>query len=224
MRHLILLFALALPTLCAPLSVSAQTAYVSDTFFVPIRSGAGNQFRIVHSGIRTGTQMTLLEETEEWSLIRTDGGLEGWIQNQYVSKEPTARLQLGATQARLIQANQKIAELETELKNLRGEHQDLSQSSSDQLKERDEYAEELRKIRALSADAINLNQRYQDLLEKHELVQTEFDTVRAENDRLKANQTINQWLFGAGLVVLGMILMLILPAFVRSKRHSDWVN
>jgi len=220
MRHLIVLFVLTLSCF----SVSAQTAYVSDTFFVPIRSGAGNQFRIVHSGIRTGTQMTLLEETEEWSLIRTDGGLEGWIPNQYISKEPTARLQLGTTQARLTQATQKIAELETELKNLRGEHKSLSQSSTEQSKERDEYAEELRKIRALSADAINLNQRYQDLLEKHEFVQTEFDTVRAENDRLKANQTINQWLFGAGLVVLGMILMLILPAFTRNKRHSDWAN
>lgn len=220
MRHLIVLFVLSMSCV----SVSAQTAYVSDTFYVPIRSGAGNQFRIVHSGIRTGTQMTLLEETEEWSLIRTDGGLEGWIPNQYVSKEPTARLQLGTTQARLTQATQKITELETELKKLRAEHKDLSTSSSEQLKERDQYAEELRNIRALSSDAINLNQRYQDLLEKHELVQTEFDAVRAENDRLKANQTINQWLFGAGLVVFGMILMLILPAFVRNKRHSDWAN
>lgn len=220
MRQLILLFALALSCI----SVEAQTVYVSDSFFVPVRSGAGNQFRIVHQGIRTGTQMTLLEETEEWSLIRTDGGLEGWIQNQYVLKEPPARLQLNTTQARLTQATQKVAELENELKQLRGEHQDLSQTSDEQLKSRDEYAEELRKIRALSADAINLNQRYQDLLEKHELVQTDFDAVRAENDRLKANQTINQWLFGAGLVVLGMILMLILPAFTRSKRHSDWVN
>lgn len=220
MRHLIVLLVLSISCV----SVSAQTAYVSDTFFVPIRSGAGNQFRIVHSGIRTGTQMTLLEETEEWSLVRTDGGLEGWIPNQYVSKEPTARLQLGAVQARLTQANQKITELETELNKLRTDHKDLSASSSEQSKERDQYAEELRNIRALSSDAINLNQRYQDLLEKHELVQTEFDAVRAENDRLKSNQTINQWLFGAGLVVLGMILMLILPAFVRNKRHSDWAN
>jgi SH3 domain protein len=220
MRKLIILLALSISCF----SVHAQTVYVSDSFFVPLRSGAGAQFRIVHQGIRTGTQMTLLEEAEEWSLIRTDGGLEGWIQNQYVLKEPPARQQLNATQARLTQATPKIAELENELKQLRGEHKDLSQLSDEQLKERDEYAEELRKIRALSSDAINLNQRYQDLLEKHELVQTDFDAVRAENDRLKSNQTINQWLFGAGLVVLGMILMLILPAFSRSKRHSDWVN
>jgi SH3 domain protein len=220
MRHLIVLFAL----LTSTVSAVAQTVYVSDLFYVPVRSGAGNQFRIVHSGIRTGTQMTLLEEGEEWSRIRTEGGLEGWIPNQYVAKEPTARLQLNTTQARLTQANSKIAELEAELKQLRTEHSSLSQLSSQQMKERDDYAEELRKIRALSADAINLNQRYQELLEKHELIQTEFDAVRAENDRLKSNQMINQWLFGAGLVVFGMILMLILPAFTRNKRHSDWVN
>ena len=222
MRRLIFLIFLPLLSFAA----NAQSVYVSDVFYVPVRSGAGTQFRIVHSGIKSGTQVTRLEESEdkEWSLIRTEGGLEGWIPNQYVMTEPTARLQLGAAQAKLTTAMKRISDLEAELKQLRGEHNSLAQSSNDQVKERDQYAEELRKIRALSADAINLNQRYQDLLEKHELMQTEFDTVRAENDRLKSNKTINQWMFGAGLVILGMILMLILPAFARQKRNSDWVN
>ena len=107
---------------------------------------------------------------------------------------------------------------------MRSEHNVLTRTANEQAKEGEQYAEELRKIRALSADAINLNQRYQDLLEKHELVQTEFDAVRAENDRLKSNNTINQWLFGAGLVIFGMFLMLVLPAFTRQKRYSDWAN
>lgn len=204
----------------------AQTVYVSDVFYVPVRSGAGNQFRIVHHGIRSGTQMTMLGESadKEWVHIKTDGGLEGWIPTQYVLKEQPARLQLTATQTRLAASNKNLEDLQNELKQLREEHQSLTRTSTDYIKERDQYSEELRKVKALSADAINLNERYRELLEKHELIQTNFDAIKAENDRLKSNQTINQWLFGAGLVVFGMILMLILPAFTRSKRRSDWVG
>lgn len=204
----------------------AQTVYISDVFFVPVRSGAGSQYRIVHQGIRSGTQMTLLGESSdgEWVNIRTDGGLEGWIPTQYLLREQPARMQLTAAQTKLAAATKRAEDLEAELKKLRAEHNSLAQTADSQVKESEQYAEELRKIRALSADSINLNQRYQDLLAKHDLMQTEFDAVRAENDRLKSNKTINQWMFGAGLVVFGMFLMLILPVFMRQKRHSDWVN
>lgn len=207
-------------------NAAAQTVYVSDIVYVPVRSGPGNQYRIVHQGIRTGTQMTLLEvsEDKEWTKIRTEGGLEGWMGSQHILREQPARMKLAATEAKLTASTTRIQELENELKQLRAEHSNLVRASNSLTSEKDQYAEELRKIRALSADAVNLNQRYQDLLEKHELIQTEFDAVQAENDQLKANQTINQWMFGAGLVILGMILMLILPAFARQKRHSDWVN
>ncbi len=204
----------------------AQTVYISDVFFVPVRSGAGSQYRIVHQGIRSGTQLTLLGESSdgEWVNIRTEGGLDGWIPTQYLLREQPARMQLTAAQTKLAAATKRAEDLEAELKKLRAEHNSLAQTADSQAKESEQYAEELRKIRALSADSINLNQRYQDLLAKHDLVQTEFDAVRAENDRLKSNKTINQWMFGAGLVVFGMFLMLILPVFMRQKRHSDWVN
>lgn len=207
-------------------TAAAQTVYVSDVVYVPVRSGSGTQYRIVHQGIRSGTQMTLLGESSdgEWVNIRTEGGLEGWIPSQYLLREQPARMQLTNAQSRLAAATKRAEDLEAELKSLRSEHNVLTRTANQQAKEGEQYAEELRKIRALSADSINLNQRYQELLEKHELVQTEFDAVRAENDRLKSNNTINQWLFGAGLVIFGMFLMLILPAFVRQKRHSDWAN
>src|SRR5690606_5486130 len=81
----------------------AQTVYVSDVFYVPVRSGAGTQFRIVHQGIRSGLQMTLLGESTdgEWANIRTEGGLEGWIPTQYLLREQPARMQLTAAQSRL---------------------------------------------------------------------------------------------------------------------------
>lgn len=215
---------LAIALVCT--SSWAQTRYISDVVLVPVRSGAGNQYRIIHSGIRSGTKMTVLEEdaSGDWTKIRTERGMEGWVPTQYLTSTPTAALQIDQAQATLNQALERGQALEQRLTELQAEHETLSQQAARDSTERDTFAEELRELQALSADAVNLNQRYQELLERHELIQTEFDAIKAENDRLKADQTINQWLFGAGLMILGMILMIVLPALRPKKRHSEWVG
>lgn len=207
-------------------AVFAETRYVTDVTYVPIRSGPGNQFRILHHGLKSGTQMSLLEapEDSDWSKVVTKGGIEGWIRTQYLVSTPTARLQLGDAQAKLAKATQQIATLQAQLNELQSEHTTLSNNSIQQAKERDHYADELSRLKTLASDAINLNQRYQELLAKHDMVQTEFDTVRAENDRLKSDKTISEWLFGAGLLITGMILMIVLPALKPKKRNSDWAD
>ena len=218
-----LIVVLSMLLLCT--SAWAETRYISDVVLVPVRSGAGNQFRIIHSGIRSGTKMTVLEDPGgDWTKIRTEGGMEGWVRTQYLTSQPTAQLQLNDAQTRLKNATQKAQSLEEQLQTLEAEHDSLNKEASQQAQERDTYAEELQKLKVLSADAVNLNQRYQELLQRHEMIQTEFDAVRAENDRLKSDQTINQWLFGAGLMILGMILMLVLPALKPKKRHSEWAG
>ncbi len=204
----------------------AESRYITDITYVPIRSGPGNEFRILHSGLKSGTKMTLLEapEDSDWTKVVTEGGIEGWVRSQYLISTPTARLVLIETQSKLQQTEKKLSQLQTELNELQSEHRTLSNLSVKQVKERDQYAEELHKLKTLAADSINLNQRYQELLAKHEMMNTEFDAVQAENDRLKSDKTISQWLFGAGLLITGMILMIILPALRPKKRNSDWAD
>ena len=36
--------------------------YISDQQFVPLRSGAGSEYRIVHKGLPTGTRLVVEEE------------------------------------------------------------------------------------------------------------------------------------------------------------------
>lgn len=204
----------------------ADTRYITDVTYVPIRSGPGNQFRIIHSSLKSGTQMTVLEapSDSDWTKVRTKGGTEGWVRTQYLISKPTANLQLQDAQAQLAKSLQQVADLQNELTALQTDHNTLSNSAIQQASERDQYADELKKLKTLAADAINLNQRYQELLAKHDLINTEFDTVRAENDRLKSDQTVSEWLFGAGLVFAGMLLMVIMPALKPKKTNSDWAD
>lgn len=218
--------AIVLAVLCCLASAygHAQTRYVSDEVFVPVRSGAGFDYRIIYSRLKSGQTVTLLEQNDEWARVRLQSGTEGWVPREYLSSEPTARTQLEAAQTQLAAANERVQALQSELASLREQHESLSSEAQVQASECEICTEELNNLKALSADAVNLNQRYQELLATHSMMQTDRDALRAERDALKSDKTISHWLFGAGLLILGMILMLILPAIKPKKRHSDWVD
>lgn len=201
---------------------AAEVGYVSDVVLVPVRSGAGNQYRIVHAGLRSGTRLQVHETEGDWARITVDTGLEGWMPTQYLSDQPPARSQLVQVEQRLAATQQQNAtlttrarELEQENKNLQAQVRQLQGASA-------EATEELADIKALSSDAINLNRRHRELLEEHQMLQTNLDTLRAENDRLKNDNTISKWLYGAGLVLFGIFLSIIIPALKPKKRFSDW--
>src|SRR5262245_5085283 len=89
---------------------AAETAWVSDVFYVPLRSGPSDANRIVHKGLASGTVLEVIEENPAsgFTHIRTAGGVEGWIGTQYVVHEPGAALALPA-------ANKRIQALEQQL-------------------------------------------------------------------------------------------------------------
>lgn len=222
MKKIATLFAGILLTTTLSTFATAEVAYVSDVVLVPVRSGAGNQFRIVHAGLRSGTQLEVHETEGDWARITADNGLEGWMPTQYLSKEPPARSQLVQASQRLSAIQQQnaaltaqVRELEQQNKNLQAQVRQLENTST-------EATEELAEVKALSSDALNLNRRHRELLEEHQMLQTNLDTLRAENDRLKNDNTISKWLYGAGLVVLGIFLSIIIPALKPKKRFSDW--
>jgi len=73
-------------------SVFADTRYVSDELIISVREGH-NQDDNVLGHIRTGTAVDVLEEKGGYLRIKTEDGLEGWVQAQYViSEKPNGRI------------------------------------------------------------------------------------------------------------------------------------
>ncbi len=225
MTRIILLIAL-LSSLCSH-SVSAQeTRYISDQLFVPLRSGQGNQYRIIHRGLPSGTAVKFVEQSEdgEWSLVEVRNGDQGWIRNQYLLEEPTASVKLSRTEAELQKLREEFANLQNDYRDLSGDRSSALNNLSSLTAQRDQLAEELANIKQLSANAIDLNQRYQDLLKKHQMLQTEADILKASNQRLQNDKTYNQWIYGASILGIGMIFTLLIQSLSNRKRKSEWIS
>lgn len=216
-------FALLTP---AASSVAQEMRYISDQLYVPLRSGQGNQFRIVHKGLPSGTALKFIENSEdgEWSLVELRNGEQGWVRNQYLVDSPTAALQLKATQAELDKLKQNYTNLQNDYRELSGDKSSALNNVSSLTEQRDAMAQELAEIKQLSAGTIELNARYQELLERHQMLQTDADILKADNARLRKDRTHNQWIHGASILAVGMLFTLIIQGFSGRKRRSEWIN
>jgi SH3 domain protein len=106
-------------TLAASTAALAQTVYVSDELRIAMRSGPGEEFRVVRI-LLAGTELAEVERREPWVRVSLEGGPEGWVQSRYLSEEVPARIRV----PELLEAQERsraiIERLEAELAKLDG--------------------------------------------------------------------------------------------------------
>ncbi|WP_052692067.1 TIGR04211 family SH3 domain-containing protein [Teredinibacter purpureus] len=202
----------------------SDVRYVSDVLFVPLRSGQGNQFRIVNAGLKSGTALTFLEqgETDQWAKVRTDKGIEGWIRTQYIMTNIPSSLKLDQTLNELANAKKTLQDLSSENKQLQQTNAQLTTKATNATRGELTMASELEKIKTLSAGAISLEQRYTQLLQKHQIIQTDFDVLKAENEKLTNDARATFMIYGVGILLFGVFLAYVLPAIKPNKRQTEW--
>ncbi len=207
-----------------PFAAFAQEkVYVTDVLLINFRTGPGNDYRI-EKRLKSGTALQRVGQNEEgsWSKVIAPDGTEGYVLSQYIGLEPTAQIKLVQTLSKLSTLENRLAQLEEKNKSLENENNKLNQLANSSKNNSDKLGIELRKIKSLSANAIDLDQRHQSLLEKHQMIQTERDTLRAENENLKSDKRLSFLIYGAGLLILGMLIAIILPSLRFKKRNSEW--
>ncbi len=226
MKDSILRIALLTLLVLASLPALAQDVrYVSDKQFVPLRSGAGNEYRIVHRGIPSGTKLTVTRTSEdgEWSEITTERGTSGWIRSQYLMTSIPAALQVEAATAAAARAEQKSAQLAAELQAVKAARADLTGKLSSTGDDLDLVSEELAALKKISGKAVELDSDNRRLVVEAENLRAEVDTLEAENMRLQDKIRSEDFINGALAVLLGVFIALVVPRLVpKRRRNSEW--
>jgi SH3 domain protein len=209
--------ALVIVALLYTMPLRAETAWVSDAFTVPLRSGPSNENRIVNRGVASGTELTVLraDNGSGFTLVRTAGGVEGWISTQFIVKEPIARVALTA-------ANNRIASLEAQAAQ-RSQTLNELKSSSDEAKGLEQQVAqlqtELAELKQVSADAIVEHTRSQELAALNDRLRAEVDELNDAMQRLEHNAEQRWFVIGGFLVVAGLLAGITLKA---RPRRSGW--
>lgn len=205
------------------LAVQAQTLYVTDEFKVTMRSGESAKHRVVQM-IKSGTPVTVLGVNKEtgYTEVRTSSGKTGYILSRQLLNEPVAREQLASLQARIQMLESAPGELSSKLAKLSKDYETLNQAHKSVVKEKDALKQELEELRRVSANAVEISRERTTLRKQVATMSHDVEDQRQEIRELK-NSAIQRWfIIGAGVLLGGILLGLILPHLRIRKRKDSW--
>jgi len=213
--HALLVLLLAAAGTCQ----AQTTRYVTDSLRLEARSGPSLDNRILRM-LESGTRVEVLEERDGWSRIELDGD-EAWILSRFLMDQPAARARLEAAVAARDEALSRAASLREELERSVDTIAALEEER-DALAERLEaVAAELAELQRTAASSVALAEENERLQAQTSAMQIDLQSLR-EDLLLAQRRREREWfLAGAGVLLGGMVLGLVIPK-IRWKRRRGW--
>lgn len=204
----------------AAVAAHAETKYVVDQLIINLRSGQGDEFRIIRT-LPSGTKLEILETNTDYSRVRLTDGTEGWVLNQYISSTPIAKQLLAAAEAKAAKLEEENTRLKKDLSEVSAKEAEVSKQHQDVSSEQKKLAEELNQLRRVAAKPAQIENENQQLKKQLLDLENEHELLRRENQMLNDSSDREWFLTGAGVIIGGIILGLILPS-LRPRKKSSW--
>ena len=204
------------------LPAESEIGFITDEFYVPLRSSPCSTCKIVHKGLKTGTKLYVYENKDDWSLVSTESGYRGWIRRQHITTNKIARAILAENSNEIERLYSENRRLELDMQNSFELVESLRAKIAMAEGDRKKLSKELTDIKLVSSKEIALNEQNQLLVKHNHMLQEERDVLRANVDDLQNNTKNQSFLYGGLLVFLGAILTAIIPRIRGRKRLSEW--
>ncbi len=214
--------ALAILCLCLSFSAQAATLYVSDHLEIQMRSGKSTQHRIIRM-LPSGTPLEVLEVDQEggWTRVRAPSGTDGWVLSRFLMSGAAARDRLATAEKKLAQLDLENRKLQTTLKELRDEKEGVAKERAELDSSSRKLSQELEEIRRTASSALAIDAENKELKSRIVSAERDIHTLQQENERLKDRTARDWFMVGAGVVILGILIGLIIPR-IRLRKKSSW--
>ncbi len=201
---------------------AAEKRYVTDQLEVTLRTGHSNQHKIIRM-LPSGTSLEVLEEDPEsgYTRVRVTPEIEGWVISRYLDRQPSGRQRAQILGHKLETLKAELATLKKTRGSLLSSRDSTSKKNARLLQENERLQADLTKIRRTSANALALDDENRRLKKRLAELTQEHELALQSNQSLKDRSARDWFLVGAGVILLGMILGLIIPK-IRWRRKSSW--
>ena len=198
--------------------VSAESfVYITDELDLPIRSDKNFGNNIIRL-LPSGTELSLLQSTEDgWAQIKFDDTI-GWIKSFYLSPDPSSREKLKKL-TRSYNANKLlISKLSEEKESLEKQLQFLKQENTDLLVQSSKSQAEKEHIEQIYQDALKLEHENDKLTQEKLQLKAELQLSENNTQIQKDTSSRNWFIVGAIVLFFGMMIGFIIPNLLKRKR------
>jgi len=196
----------------------AETFYVSDTTLEAIlRSGPGISNRII-AALPIGTRVTVIKVENGWAEISLPDGRTGWTIERYLSERPPWRFTAEKRAKEKEKIKSQISEIESSSRELREANERLEKQLGALGKELEVTRHEYDALKKGAANYLGLQEAHEKLASELPELKAKLAEAQKVHDKLQSSANMRWFLYGAGTIVLGWILGLVMGS--RRKRRS----
>lgn len=188
------------------LAHAEEKRYVSDELNTWVRSGPGDNYRLVGT-VNAGEEVSLLQTNDgsQYGQVRDSSGRTAWIPLKELSTTPSLKT--------------RVPDLENQVKTLTDKLNNIDATWN-------QRTADMQKKVAQSDGVINsLKDENQKLKNELIVAQKKVSVANLQLDD-KQRTIIMQWfMYGGGVLGVGLIMGLVLPHLVPSRKRKDrWMN
>ena len=209
---------LSIALLFITFKVSAESfVYITDELDLPIRSDKNFGNNIIRL-LPSGTELSLLQSTEDgWAQIKFDDTI-GWIKSFYLSPDPSSREKLKKL-TRSYNANKLlISKMSEEKESLEKQLQSLKEENTNLLVQSSKSQAEKEHIEQIYQDALKLEHENDKLTQEKLQLKAELQLSENNSQIQKDTSSRNWFIVGAIVLFFGMMIGFIVPNLLKRKR------
>lgn len=198
----------------------AKTLYVSDQLEIYMRAGKGNKYKIIRA-LPSGTPLEILETSNGYTRARAPSGTEGWVLSRFLNNTRITRERLAETEQRLAQLEVENGRLTVEIDKLRNQKGSVDSELGKLSSSNKKLSQQLEDIKHTASSALAIDAENKELKTRIVAYERQQQTLQQENEQLKSRTARDWFMVGAGVIILGIIIGLIIPR-IRWRKKSSW--
>jgi SH3 domain protein len=185
--------------------VLAENKYISDTVKVTMRTGPGNDRKII-SLLRIGTQVEVVQPGDEWTLVRLDNGKEGWVINRFLTDKVPSDIELNLLKGKYEALRASASKMQEKNSLLKAENEKLTTEFAVSRKKLENTTNDYEALKTDSKEFLKLQSKFKAASSKLAEQTKKAEKFEDELTKLLWNQNIKWFLSGAGVLILGFII------------------
>jgi SH3 domain protein len=200
----------------------AEKAYVTDTITITFRTGPSMDNRVIDT-LRSGEPVQLLETQEEWSRVQIieDGETKtGWVLSRYLMTRLPFEQQANELQKEINPLREKLSSVERKLNDKTVQVNELTKKLEETSKAFKNAEKQYELLKKEAADYLAVKKANDAAQSELLSIRKDLESMTTKYTQLKSSKDINWLMTGAGVLLCGLFMGLILGR--REKKRKSY--
>lgn len=185
--------------------VFADNKYISDTVKVTMRTGPGNDHKII-ALLSIGTKVDVVQPGDEWTLVRLANGKEGWVINRFLTDKIPSDIELNILKSKYQALKARASEMQKKNSLMKAENEKLTTEFAVSRKKLQKTTDDFEALKSESKEFLELQSKFKAASSKLAEQTKKAEKFEDELTKLLWNQNIKWFLSGAGVLIVGFII------------------